>query len=123
VFWFSLQLLFEKFLILRRTEQNIIKLHVNYELFGADYKETWIFWIDFRKILRYQTTQNYVQGEPSCSIDNFPEIVKALLKHNAVVGKQNDQGDTVLHLAVIGQNLDIVQNMLVNGANPNIRNW
>jgi hypothetical protein len=47
VFWFSLQLLSEIFLILKRTERKMIKahidLHVNCLLYLSDFDETWIF--------------------------------------------------------------------------------
>ena len=47
VFWFSLQRLFETFLILRRNEWDMIKmcigLHVKYPIFLSDFTETWIF--------------------------------------------------------------------------------
>jgi hypothetical protein len=54
VFWFSLQLLSETFLILRRTERDIIKkiyigLHVKYRLFLSDFNEIWILATNFRK--------------------------------------------------------------------------
>ena len=43
VLWFSLQLLSETFLILRRTERDMIKiyigLHVKYRLFLSDFSE------------------------------------------------------------------------------------
>ena len=47
VFWFSLQLSSETFLILRRIERDMIKkmyigLHVKYRLFFSDFIETWI---------------------------------------------------------------------------------
>jgi hypothetical protein len=71
VFWFSLHLS-ETFLILRRTERDVIKmyigLHVKYPLFLSDFNETRIFSTDFRKILKYQTSWNSVQWEPSCSM-------------------------------------------------------
>ena len=49
VFWFSVQILSESFLILRRIERDVIKryiyigLHVNFPLFASDFNETWIF--------------------------------------------------------------------------------
>ena len=60
VFRFSLQILYEKFLILRITERDMIKmyigLHVKYLLFLIQFNETWILAKDFRKkkTLKYQ---------------------------------------------------------------------
>ena len=58
VFWFSVQLLPETFIILRSNERDMIKmyigLHVKYPLFLSDFNEMWIFSTEFRKILRYQ---------------------------------------------------------------------
>jgi hypothetical protein len=59
VFWFLLQHSYETFLILKRTERDIIKyvhsLHVKYPLFLSDFKERWIFSTGFRKKkLEYQ---------------------------------------------------------------------
>ena len=72
VFWFSLQLLSEKFLIPRRNERDMIKmcigLHVKYRLFLYDVTVTWIFSTDFRKIMKYQISWKSVQWEPSCSM-------------------------------------------------------
>jgi len=57
VFWFSLQLLSETFLILRRNGRDMIKiyisLHVKYPLFLSDLIEILIFSSEFRKILTY----------------------------------------------------------------------
>ena len=51
VFWFSLQLLPETFLILSRIERDMIKIcisiHVKYLLFLSDFNESWIFSVDF----------------------------------------------------------------------------
>jgi len=72
VVWFSLQLLSEKFFILRRTERDMIKmcigLHVKYPLFFSDFNETWIFSADFRKVLKYRVPWKSVQCEPSLSM-------------------------------------------------------
>ena len=52
-FWLSPRLLSEKFLILKRTEHDVIKMymggHVKYRLFLPDFKETWIFFDIFSK--------------------------------------------------------------------------
>ena len=52
-FWYSIQLLFETFHILRRTECHKIKYvcwsSCKVPLFLSDADETWIFWTDFRK--------------------------------------------------------------------------
>ena len=59
VFWFSVQLLSEAFLIVRSTERDVIKmfvgLHVKCGLLLSDFnlkKKTWIFLTVFRKILK-----------------------------------------------------------------------
>jgi len=54
VFWFSLQHFYEAFLILKRTERDILSkmcigLHVKYPLFLSDFNYTWIFSTDFQK--------------------------------------------------------------------------
>jgi len=70
VFWFSLQLLFQTFLILRRTERDAIT-----EVHRSSYKvpvilvafnETLIFSTDFRNVRKYQISWKSVQCEPSC---------------------------------------------------------
>jgi hypothetical protein len=45
-----------------------IGLHVKYYLFYSDFNETWIFWADFRKILKYQISWKSVQWKQSCSM-------------------------------------------------------
>ena len=57
VFWFSLQSLSETFLILRRTEQDMIKkmfvcLHVKYPLFLSDFKKLEVVLQIFKKVLK-----------------------------------------------------------------------
>jgi len=42
-------------------------IHVKYLLFLSDFHEFWIFWTDFRKILKYQVSRISIQWEPSCS--------------------------------------------------------
>ena len=66
VFWFSLQLLPETFLILRRIQRDVIinvrRSSCKVPLFLSDCNKTWIFSTDFRKILKYQTSWNPSNG-------------------------------------------------------------
>jgi hypothetical protein len=73
VFWFSLQLLSETFLILRRIGPHIINvhrssckvpiiLHVKYPLFLSDINKTWIFSTDFRKHSNTKFHENISSG-------------------------------------------------------------
>jgi hypothetical protein len=72
VFCFSLQLLSEIFLIIKRTERDMIKLHIglnaNYPLFLWQFNETEIFTPHFRQILKHQVSWKSVQWEPSYSM-------------------------------------------------------
>ena len=66
VFWFSLQLLSEAFLILWRTERDIIT-HVHWSsckvlIIVVHFNETWIFSADFRKIRKCQFHNNPPSG-------------------------------------------------------------
>jgi hypothetical protein len=67
VFWFSAQGLSEIFLILRKTERHIIiNIHrFSYTVFLTDFNQTWIFWTDIRKALKYYISLNFVQWESS----------------------------------------------------------
>jgi hypothetical protein len=72
VFWLSLQSLSETFLILRRTEwdmiQNVYWSSCKVPLFLSYFNETWIFMKYFRKkTLRYKISCKSVQCESSCS--------------------------------------------------------
>jgi len=64
-FWFSLQILSEIFLILRRIERDVIKicfgLHVKCPLFWSDFAEIWVFTTDFRKIHKYEISWKSVE--------------------------------------------------------------
>ena len=65
VFWFSLQLLSETFLIPRKTNEIIPKmyngLNVKYPPILSDFNETWILWINVRKILK---TSDFMKIRP-----------------------------------------------------------
>ena len=66
VFWISLQLLSEIFLVLRINEWDMIKMYtgllVKYPSFLSDFNEIWIFSTDFWKIPKYQISQNPSSG-------------------------------------------------------------
>ena len=69
VFWFSLQLLFETFLILSRTQWDIV---INVTTSSckelSEFNKTWIFSKDFRKKLKHQDSCKSVEWETSWSI-------------------------------------------------------
>ena len=72
VFWFSLQLLSEIFLTLRRTELDMI-IDVYWfawklVIISVRFYETWIFLTHYRKILKYQLSWKFVHWEPRCSM-------------------------------------------------------
>jgi hypothetical protein len=92
VFCFSLQLISETFLILRRTARDMIKkictgLHVKYPLFLSGFNETWIFLTDSRKILRYKISWKSIQCEVSCSLrmDEQADMTKLIIYFRSLV--------------------------------------
>ena len=98
VFWFSQQLFPETFLILRRTEQDMILKNVycslcKYPLFSSDFNETWIFSTDFLKIQKYKFSWTYVQWEPNCSMrtDMTKPIVAFLNSANMPNKRQHSE--------------------------------
>jgi len=72
VFWFSLQILPETFLVLRRTERdtiiNVRRSPCKVPLFLSEFNESRIFSTDFRKLFIYQIPWKSSQWEPGCSI-------------------------------------------------------
>jgi len=87
VFGFSLQLLSETFLILKRNEQNMItnvywspSSKVPFILW--DFNETWIILTDFRKILKHRISWKSFRWEPSCSMRTDGQRDMAMLTVN-----------------------------------------
>jgi len=52
----------------RYDKEMYVGLHVKCPLCFSDFKRTWIFSTDFRKILKYQISWKSVQWQPSCSM-------------------------------------------------------
>jgi len=72
VFWLPLQILCERFLIIRRLERGMI-INVYWsscEIFIIliDFNEVRTSWTDFRKILKYQLSCKSVEWELNCSM-------------------------------------------------------
>jgi len=86
VLWFYLQILPVRFLVIRRTERDIIKnVHwpsYKVPLFLSDFNESWTFSTDFRKIPKYISLWKSVKCEPSWSMrtdgrtDRLSEMTK-----------------------------------------------
>jgi hypothetical protein len=72
VFWFYLQILSKTFLILRRTERDMIKnvywSSWKYPVFLWDFNKIYIFCMNFLYILKYQISQKSIQSEESWSM-------------------------------------------------------
>jgi hypothetical protein len=89
VFWFSLRLFSETFLILRRTERAMIKIiylsAYKYPLFLSSFNETWIFSTDFGKTLKCQVSRKFVQWEPCCCMrtDRRTDMTKVAFRNFA----------------------------------------
>ena len=85
MFWFSLQLLSATFLMLRRTEWDMIKMyidiHIHCPVFLSYFNETWIFSTDFRNIFKYQISWKSVRWEPNCSMwaDRRKDLMKLIV--------------------------------------------
>jgi len=101
----------EPVLILRRIEQDMIKIyfdfHVKYPLFLSDFSHTWIFLTNFRGILKYQISWKSVQWELSCSMrtdrrtdrhdeanSRFSQILRMPLKRSRLTGSIIDRKGT-----------------------------
>jgi len=90
VCWFSLQLLFETFLILRRNERNVIKnvfwSSRKVPLFLWDFNDTWIFWqVFFLKISNTKFHENpfswsQTDGETWRNSESLFTVLKTHLK-------------------------------------------
>ena len=65
LYWFSVLLLSKTFLVLRRTERDIVN-NVKYSVFLSDFNKIWIFPMDFRKTLKYHMSRKSVNWKPNC---------------------------------------------------------
>jgi hypothetical protein len=86
VFWFYLQCFSETFLIIRRSEPDMvqvyIRVNVKFPLFLSRFNETWIFAGDFRKILKYKILWISIQWVPSCSMRTDGQTNRHTVRHH-----------------------------------------
>jgi hypothetical protein len=70
--WFSLQLMSEIFIIIRRIQLNMIvnakSRHGKYPLFLSDINEIWVFSTELWIMLKYQISWKSIQWESGCSM-------------------------------------------------------
>jgi hypothetical protein len=82
-FWFSLQLLSETFLVIKRIQRDIIinvhRCSCKVPLLLSDFNETWIFWTDFREILERQISWKSVQWKSDRRIDRQTDMTKIIV--------------------------------------------
>jgi hypothetical protein len=84
---FSVQLLSATFLILCRTQPDMITLYIgrsascDVPFILAHCNETWNFSTDFRRIFKYQISRQSVQWDRSCSVrtDGRTDMMKLIL--------------------------------------------
>ena len=105
VFWSSVEILSEIFLILGWNQRDMIEmyigLHVKYPLFLSNFNKNWIFLKDFQKITKYQNLRKSIQWQQSCSMRkdrrkdmtkltiafrNFANVPKKLENYNEMSG-------------------------------------
>ena len=68
-FWFSLQIMSETFIILRRIQRDMYThLHVRYTSFFLYFNPIRIFSTNFKKVVKYQISRKSIQWRPSCSM-------------------------------------------------------
>jgi len=82
VFWYILQFLSIKFIVLRIQRYTDINVHMSsckVSVTLAWFNETLIFYTDFRKIPKHQISGKFVQWEPSCSMRTDGQIDKMTL--------------------------------------------
>jgi hypothetical protein len=85
-FWFSIQLLSEKFLILRRNQwatiTNVHKSSCKVPIILSDFNETWVVSKDFWKILKHQISWQSIQWEQSCSMWTYRQKERHTNRHD-----------------------------------------
>jgi hypothetical protein len=103
VFWFSLELLFEIFLILRRIQPDIVinveSLYVKKPLFLSDFNEKNFLDRFSKKKFRYQVLYKFVQWKPICSMRTDRDMTKLIIFRNFANAPKNGVGRCKIHLA------------------------
>ena len=97
MFWFSLQLLSETFLTLRRNERDMIKMYIGLRvkcpLFLSDYNETCIFSTGFPQTFKYKISWKSGQSEPSCFMRTDMKKLTVVFRNFAYAPKNEDSFD------------------------------
>jgi hypothetical protein len=110
VFWFSLQVLSETFLILRRTELDMIKheYRSSRKTFLSKFNENWTSLTDIRNIFKYKISRKSLRWEPNSSkrADRRTDTTKLLRRFS-----QFCEGAWKLHIGL--RRIQILLNSLI----------
>jgi len=82
VFWFFIQILSEIFLIIRGNERQTIIMYtgvrVNYRLFLLDFNKIWIFFVNFRKIFKFDGNPSSAKTVVLCGRTDITKLIVAI---------------------------------------------